>query len=204
MFGFLDSPYRTFRASADPADDNPPETSAAKSATGMKLMSAAGLIAAEKRLGGETFEEVLHRAHNLDFATNDQLEEIFANMERRVRQFPPKVLNSMLMPPFSGAGRRFAQVEAQRLCAEVAIRIELYRLEHNGALPATLSDLPGFIPNDPFDGQPLRYRQTDHGYIVYSVGPDHKDNGGLLARSSRGPLPGERDVGFRVERRIEK
>jgi hypothetical protein len=163
-------------------------------------MSAVGLIAAEKRLSGETFEELLRRAHNLDFATNDEIEGIFTNMERQAKQFPPKFLTSMFMPSLGRAGQRFARMEAQRLCAEVAVRIEFYRLKHEGALPTALSDLSGLLPNDPFNGQPLRYKQTGHGYIVYSVGPDHKDNGGLLERPTKGPFPREWDVGFRVER----
>jgi hypothetical protein len=204
LFGFLDSPYKTFRASADPAEDGSPETSASTSASGMRLFSAVGLIAAEKRLSGEAFEELLGRANNLDFATNDQMEEIITNTERQANQFPPKLLTAMIMPSLSRAGQRFASVEAQRLCAEVALQIEFYRLNHQGALPATLSNLPGPVPNDPFDGQPLRYKQTDRGYLVYSVGPDHKDNGGLVELPTKGPLPRERDIGFRVERAVEK
>ncbi len=41
--------------------------------------------------------------------------------------------------------------------------------------------MPEFItavPLDPFDGKPLRLKQTDHGLIVYSIGPDMIDNGG--------------------------
>jgi hypothetical protein len=204
MFGFLDSPYQTFLASADPADDDSPERSAAKSAAGMKLFSAVGLLRAEKRLSGETFEELLRCADNLAFAMNDENEEILTNMEREAKQFPPKLFTSMLMPSLGHAGQRFAGMEARRLSAEVAVRIELYRLNHQATLPTTLSDLPGQLSSDPFDGQPIRYKQTDRGYIVYSVGPDHKDNGGLLERPSKGPQPREMDIGFRVERTLKK
>jgi hypothetical protein len=31
---------------------------------------------------------------------------------------------------------------------------------------------------DPFDGQPLRYRKQNDGYVLYSIGPDLKNNGG--------------------------
>jgi hypothetical protein len=39
-------------------------------------------------------------------------------------------------------------------------------------------------PTDPFNGQPLRHRPTDTGFIVYSVGPNRRDNGGIA--NSRG------------------
>ena len=31
---------------------------------------------------------------------------------------------------------------------------------------------------DPFDGQPLRYREKGTGYLLYSIGPDLKDDSG--------------------------
>jgi hypothetical protein len=52
------------------------------------------------------------------------------------------------------------------------------------------------VPEDPFDDQPLRYRLTPEQACVYSVGPDLKDDGGLVDPS----LPGtkEQDFGFRL------
>jgi hypothetical protein len=39
---------------------------------------------------------------------------------------------------------------------------------------------------DPFNGEPLRYRLHDGGFLVYSVGPDLVDNDGTpFDRSSR-------------------
>jgi Txe/YoeB family toxin of Txe-Axe toxin-antitoxin module len=34
------------------------------------------------------------------------------------------------------------------------------------------------IPNNPFTDEPLKYRRTKNGYIVYSVGQDLVDDGG--------------------------
>ncbi len=63
----------------------------------------------------------------------------------------------------------------------VVLAIERYRLAH-GRPPDALSDLvPDWIdavPLDPFDGQTLRYRPLEPGYVVYSVGPDGEDGGG--------------------------
>jgi hypothetical protein len=66
-------------------------------------------------------------------------------------------------------------------CARAALAAERYRRSH-GDWPQSLADLvPRFLPTvplDPFDGKPLRYRKTDHGAIVYSVGEDGCDDGG--------------------------
>ena len=71
---------------------------------------------------------------------------------------------------------------AQIDCARVALGIERYRLA-KGALPKVLDDLvPRYIdevPIDPFDGKPVRYKLTEPGYIVYSIGEDGTDEGGL-------------------------
>jgi hypothetical protein len=65
--------------------------------------------------------------------------------------------------------------------ARTGLAIERYRLA-NGTLPEQLADLvPAYleqVPIDPFDGQPIRYRRTEPGYILYSIMEDGKDNGG--------------------------
>jgi hypothetical protein len=63
--------------------------------------------------------------------------------------------------------------------------VERYRLKHDGALPNSLADvsseLSGSVPEDPFDGQPLRYiKLPAGGYTVHSVGADRKDDGGAV------------------------
>jgi len=56
------------------------------------------------------------------------------------------------------------------------------------------------VPFDPSDGAPLRYKQLPKGYVVYSIGPDGQDNGGMeppaKPRSSDG-VP--QDITFTVE-----
>lgn len=65
--------------------------------------------------------------------------------------------------------------------ARAAVAVEQYRLA-KGGLPNNLSELvPEYlteIPEDPFDGEPLRYRQTPGGYTVYSIGQDRQDDDG--------------------------
>lgn len=53
-----------------------------------------------------------------------------------------------------------------------------YKQSH-GAFPPTLGalDLKGL--DDPFLGHPLHYRVEPEGFILYSVGTDQKDNGGV-------------------------
>jgi hypothetical protein len=72
--------------------------------------------------------------------------------------------------------------------SRTAVAIERYRAAHDAALPSALTDLvPQYlaaVPEDPITGQPLRYRATAEAYMVYSVGPDGTDDGGMLLRQT--------------------
>jgi hypothetical protein len=75
----------------------------------------------------------------------------------------------------------FHRCQAELRCAVVMLALERYRRANN-RWPDFLTDLvPAYlpaIPLDPYDGIPLRYRRLDDGVVIYSVGPDGKDNGG--------------------------
>lgn len=85
--------------------------------------------------------------------------------------------------------------------AQAAIAIERFRRAHDERLPATLEALvPQFVdavPLDPFTHQPVRYRQRASGYVVYSVGPDLKDDGGRT--DSPPPVQGPRGLPYRPD-----
>ena len=89
--------------------------------------------------------------------------------------------------------------------ARVALAIERYRLAI-GKLPDKLTDLvPAYldsVPTDPFDGNKLRYKSLDVGFVVYSVSEDLSDDGGKECppRNKRTEEPPNWDVTFIVER----
>jgi hypothetical protein len=113
------------------------------------------------------------------------------------------IMTGMLLPAIEKFVSKDANNRAQARTALVAIAIERFRLANDGKLPDELSSLvPGYlekVPFDPFDGQPLRYKRTEKGYMVYSIGPDEADNGGI--EPPPGPKPRSLwDVTFVVER----
>jgi hypothetical protein len=91
----------------------------------------------------------------------------------------------------------FARTQASLRLLRSELALREHRLRH-GAYPATLQQLiPGELaaaPVDPFSDQPLRYRRQGAGYVLYSVGPDLQDDGGLpivsrgVSSSSKGDL----------------
>ncbi|HVX13753.1 MAG TPA: hypothetical protein VHC22_21405 [Pirellulales bacterium] len=87
-----------------------------------------------------------------------------------------------LLPAFSACVVMTNRSEADRDATRVAIAIERFRRDEN-RLPSTLDELVSkkyleSLPNDPFDGQNLRYRIDADEYLVYSAGSNGVDDGG--------------------------
>jgi hypothetical protein len=95
---------------------------------------------------------------------------------------PGDIVNRIVLPSYTQA--RYADVfyETQNALLAVTLALRAYRLEH-GVYPDALSALvPRYlrsVPDDPFAlPGPLRYRRDGRNYLLYSVGPDGKDDGG--------------------------
>ncbi len=115
-----------------------------------------------------------------------------------------RILSRMTLPALSRAVSKEWRHVATMRCARVGCAVERFRLAH-GTLPASLNELaPRFldpIPSDPIDGQPLKYRPLERGYVVYSVGEDGVDDGGVAHDANRPKgQSGGWDYTFTVER----
>jgi len=89
--------------------------------------------------------------------------------------------------------------EAMIAAYEVLAGVKLYQLQ-SGAFPESLDQLvPACLsemPKDPFSGEPFKYLRTGEGAIVYSVGPDMKDD--LAEKITTGGMR-EGDIVFQLE-----
>jgi hypothetical protein len=77
----------------------------------------------------------------------------------------------------------FQTAQAHGRCAVVAVAVERHRLRRGSwpdSLAALVPDLLPAVPIDPFNGQPLYYRRTANGVVIYSVGTNGADDGGKL------------------------
>ena len=102
-------------------------------------------------------------------------------IEKRESPIPEYDRLGETLMPFIELGFRTAASRAARIrLADLALAVERYRLA-NGRLPKVIDDLtPDFIPSvplDPYTDEPLHYRPTDDGFVIYSVDPDRKDDG---------------------------
>jgi hypothetical protein len=105
----------------------------------------------------------------------------------------------LLLPAVSKVAFSGRRTQAWLRCAAVALAAERYRQKY-GHWPERLTDLApeflGAVPADPFDGRPLRYRRDKEGVVVYSVGPDGKDDGGAF--DTLNTHKDGTDLGFRL------
>jgi hypothetical protein len=122
----------------------------------------------------------------------------------------------LLSPAYSKVSQAECRVQALLRSTMVALACERYRLKHKNnqnqnPWPASLDvlvkeGLLDALPADPLDGQPLRYRRTADGIVVYSIGFDLIDNQGNIDRERSYLDPGL-DIGFRLwnaDRRRQK
>jgi hypothetical protein len=94
------------------------------------------------------------------------------------------VVASMLLPGLGKVTSKEAGALARLRLAQTAVALERFRAANANRYPDALTELvPKFlaaVPNDPFDGQPLRYQKAGvGGYLLHSVGVDLKDDGGV-------------------------
>lgn len=107
-------------------------------------------------------------------------------------------LLSHLAPAAQAALDRELEPRSRADLMQVAFALSAYRADH-GSYPATLDELaPRYIdavPPDLFTGKPPIYRPKEGGgYVLYSVGHDATDNGGL----SRADASGGDDIVIRT------
>lgn len=94
-----------------------------------------------------------------------------------------------IVPAKLKAQQKDAAIVSKLTLLSVELALRCHQAEH-GKPPEQLKELtPEFlkeIPPDPFNGKPLVYRPKGTTWVLYSVGPDRVDNGGV-AVTRRGP-----------------
>jgi hypothetical protein len=96
-------------------------------------------------------------------------------------------ISAASLSAFDNTGSRIAHAETNRRLARLACRLEEYHIAH-GQYPDKLDelpDLPAHLNQEVLSEQPLRYQRKGDGYLLYSIGWNQKDDGGVLARDDR-------------------
>ncbi|MFP4026295.1 MAG: hypothetical protein ACLFWL_00700 [Candidatus Brocadiia bacterium] len=119
-------------------------------------------------------------------------------------------LFSLLLLPVEPARRStiFVSNAARVRAACTALAVERYRLIE-GRLPPDLKALvPQYlnkVPRDPFVDAPLRFRSLHSGYVVYSVGPNRRDDAGSGKKIKEGQVEGwPKDIAICIRRKASR
>ena len=112
----------------------------------------------------------------------------------RWQNLPPRspytFLATLAMPNFSLALQHLARTQTQVDQLHVACALERYRLTHGSypeKLDALMPALLDHVPKDLFSDGPLKYHRDDQGgYLLWSVGWDEKDGGGVQSLGKDG------------------
>jgi hypothetical protein len=100
--------------------------------------------------------------------------------QRRSKQIADLLL-SQLLPTFTGLQDMEDRANTDFELIRTAAALAVYRAKH-GVYPKQLSDLTPDVQDqltaDPYGSGPFKYRQTDDGYLLYSVGKNGQDEGG--------------------------
>ena len=106
---------------------------------------------------------------------------------------PTDLVSQVLLASYTNGWAEELDSHTQNGLLLTALALHTYKLEH-GAYPPNLAALvPCYlqaVPNDPFAlSGPLRYRRTGAKYLLYSVGPDGKDDDGTAIFDKTKPAP---------------
>jgi hypothetical protein len=157
-------------------------------------------LEAAKNLGEEqhylqiTFQQLL-AARQVPFPERLKADTV---LQERVAQATGKkgAIMGLLLPGLTGRTANEAESLAKLRLGCTVVALERFRATHDRRYPAALTELtPGYLAGplaDPFDGLPLRYRQSGDGYVLYSLGPDRSDDGGEPRNGKTG------DIVFRI------
>jgi len=101
----------------------------------------------------------------------------------------PPLLTASIMPVYERAFETRDKAIAELGLAEIALLLKTYKVEYD-RYPDSLEDLAKSagrpLPVDPFSGQAFFYYCNGRGFVLYSWGPNLKDDNGTPSSSSGG------------------
>jgi len=106
----------------------------------------------------------------------------------RVQSPYSHLVTTIIAPGISRALQECIKARTELEVGRTGLAVEEWRLRH-GRWPDSLEQLVpevlDAVPDDPFSDSPIRSAKTPDGVVVYSVGEDGTDNGGIREEEAR-------------------
>ncbi len=99
--------------------------------------------------------------------------------------------------PHSRGERLVSRADARLMLCRIAVALRLYAHAHGkhpDSLQALVPEYLDAVPVDPFDDQPICYKRTAEGVLIYSIGPDFVDGGGVDERVKKNSFSEPHDI----------
>jgi hypothetical protein len=106
-----------------------------------------------------------------------------AGIARDVLPFSTMYLAKILLPAVGNAAIKFALAQTDIALAVTACSLERYKLKvghYPDSLALLVPDYLKSVPHDVMDGKPLRYRLEGDRFVLYSIGENQVDDGGVV------------------------
>ena len=156
----------------------------------VKAMRVKGYVARSKRIRAASVRLDKERLRARLDVSADSLKGLRAKLttpnDKKAREHVTRTVGSWFIFEMMGSSFRASsfidKIVAQKTLTEVALGLAGHRAD-KGNYPAKLAQLrPKYlktIPKDLFTERPLIYKRRGAGYVLYSVGPNMKDDGGV-------------------------
>jgi hypothetical protein len=140
------------------------------------------------------FPRIALAAREINPSVNHSIDQAFQKSYARdfSAYFHHKIISAMLIPALVKiVPEKAALAQSKVDLAMVACALERCRLargQYPEKLKALVPDFAAVLPHDIINGQPLKYRRSEKGrFILYSVGWNEKDDGGVIATKGKPP-----------------
>ena len=142
------------------------------------------LIAAFPPLFHRDYAAYLTVMHTHAKSTTPVYTEKDNQLEEEIFNKVPKycILTRLLVPAMSSVKRSYNANIARARITRTGLAALQYK-QTNGSFPEKLSDLSLQNIADPFLGGPLQYKSNPSGFIVYSIGENLEDDGGVRSKN---------------------
>ena len=116
-----------------------------------------------------------------------EAKEGLKEIEDAVQKLPDwQIYAKMILPSLVRTYAQEAKLDAHLGAAEIAVANRIYKKKHGkyvDSLEQLTPEILPFLPLDPFTGKDYIYKKKDKGFIVYSLGENLRDDGGLRRKA---------------------
>jgi len=108
--------------------------------------------------------------------SREQVGSLVKELEREIEKKSYTLANKLMLP-MGRVRNLYREMVAELRITQTGLNLLQYK-QKEGAFPDTLEAIKPQNIKDPFSDGPLVYKTDGQNFILYSIGPDYKDNNG--------------------------